>query len=74
MPARFPVLLSIVVASFLAFAGCSGGGAKVQSSTTTTTTTMGQELLDLDTARQQGLISDDEYNKAKKETLKRYGK
>lgn len=72
MRARFPVLLAIVVASFLTFAGCGGGGAKVQA--TTTSTTMGQELKDLDEARQKGLVTDSEYDKAKKDILKRYGK
>jgi len=70
MRTRHSLLLVIVVASFLAFSGCGGGGAKVQS--TSTTTTMGQELQDLDKARQQGLINDSEYEKAKKEILKRY--
>ena len=72
MPARYPVLLTLVIVSFLALSGCGGGGAKVQS--TSTTTTMGQELSDLDKVRQQGLISDSEYEKAKKDILKRYGK
>ena len=70
MRTRHSLLLAIVVASFLAFSGCGGGGAKVQS--TSTSTTMGQELQDLDKARQQGLINDSEYEKAKKEILKRY--
>ena len=35
-------------------------------------TTMGQELMDLDESRKKGLISDKEYERAKKDILKRY--
>jgi hypothetical protein len=52
--------------------GCGGGGTKVTS--TATTTTMGQELQDLDAAHQKGLISDKEYESAKKDILRRYKK
>ena len=48
--------------------GCSGGGAKLQNKTTTTT--MGQQLIDLDKAYKQGIITEKEYNKARKEILK----
>ena len=34
--------------------------------------TLGQELLDLDKAHQQGLISDDEFKKLKKEIMEKY--
>ena len=50
--------------------GCGGGGAKVQSQITTTS--LGQELTDLDKAHSQGIISDAEYDKAKKGLMKRY--
>jgi len=49
------------------FGGCSAGGAKVQANQTT----LGQELMDLDEAHEKGVISDEEYEKAKKNLLKR---
>jgi hypothetical protein len=47
--------------------GGSGGKANVQS--TTKTTTLGQELKDLDAAHKKGIISDEEYEKKRKELL-----
>ncbi len=47
--------------------GCGGGGAKVETRSTTT----GQELLDLDKAYKGGLITEKEYNKKKKDIMKR---
>lgn len=54
--------------------GCGGGGAKVEAKTTTTTTTMGQELMDLDSAYQKGIIDEKQYDESKKAILKRYKK
>ena len=42
------------------------------ATTSTTTTTMGQELMDLDKAYRDGIISKDQYEKSKKQILKRY--
>jgi hypothetical protein len=50
-------------------AGCSGGGADVQTETRTTTT--GQELLDLQKAKDTGVISDAEYSKQRSMILNR---
>lgn len=47
-------------------AGC-GSTSKVENRSTTT----GQELQDLDAARNKGLITEDEYNKKRDEILKR---
>ena len=68
------ILASVVLASGLAVAGCGGGGAKSSTTTkqTTTTTTMGQELQDLNKAYEDGLITDSQYEKAKKDILERY--
>ena len=51
--------------------GCFGGGngdAEIQ--TTTKTTTMGQDLIDLKKAHDDGIISDKEYEKAREKILK----
>jgi uncharacterized membrane protein len=47
--------------------GCGGGGANVEARTTTT----GQELLDLDKAYKAGLMTEKEYDKKKKEIMKK---
>lgn len=52
--------------------GCGGGGAKVQSESQIKTTTLGQELMDLVAAYEKGVMTDTEYEKAKKELLKKY--
>jgi len=70
MESKTSKLLAVAFASALLLTGCGGGGAKVQ--TTTTNTTMGQELMDLNTSYKQGLITEKEYNKAKKAIMKRY--
>ena len=71
---KLPMAALALVATAVFVTGCGGGGAKVQASTTTTTTTMGQELMDLDAAHKKGIINDDQYNRSKKEILKRYEK
>jgi uncharacterized membrane protein len=47
--------------------GCGGGGATMEAKTTTT----GQELLDLDKAYKAGLMTEKEYEKKKKEIMKK---
>lgn len=70
---RIPAL-TLWVAAALGLSACSGGGARVESRNVTTTTTMGQELMDLEQSYKQGIITQSEYEKARKSILKRYGK
>lgn len=70
---KIVILLCIIsLSSSLAACGCLGGGsggdAKVQ--TTTKTTTMGQDLIDLKKAHDEGVLSDKEYEKAREKILK----
>jgi len=60
------VIFTIVMGGL--FVGCGGGGAQVQQSSTT----LGQELTDLQAAYEKGIITEKEYNKAKKEIMNRY--
>lgn len=60
------VIFTIVMGGL--FVGCGGGGARVQQSNVS----LGQELEDLQSAREKGIITEKEYNKAKKELLKKY--
>ena len=66
-------LLRLISAALLAatvLTGCGGGGADVKQ--TTTTTTMGQELMDLNATYEKGIITQEEYEKAKEEIMDRY--
>jgi hypothetical protein len=51
--------LAAVTALILSLVSCRGGGAEV--SATVSGTTLGQELSDLEKARAEGLLSEDEY-------------
>ena len=61
-------ILTVMIALSLVVAGCSGGGAKVQ--TQQTNVTLGQQLIDLEKAYKQGLLSEKEYKKARENLLK----
>ena len=63
---RIRLFLLMLLVTF-SLAGCGGGGAKLDARTTTT----GQELLDLDKAYKEGLLTEKEYDKKKKEIMKR---
>ena len=60
-------LFALMLLVTFSLTGCGGGGAKVETRTTTT----GQELLDLDKAYKEGLLSEKEYDKKKKEIMKK---
>lgn len=49
------------------FVGCAGGGTQVEQSNTT----LGQELTDLQEAYEKGIITEREYERAKKELLRK---
>jgi len=57
----------VILVMALSLAGCGGGDAVTQ--TTNKTTTTGQELIDLDKAHKQGIISDKEYEEAREKIL-----
>ncbi len=66
------VFFLMLLATNLTACGCLGGGSggDAEIQTTTKTTTMGQDLIDLKKAHDDGLISDKEYEKAKDKILK----
>ena len=63
--------LRVFALSIAALAGCWGGGADVRNSNINRSTTVGQELIDLQRAYDQGLISEREYERARRRILKR---
>jgi uncharacterized membrane protein len=56
----------ILLFSGVGFIGCGGRSAEIKAKQTT----LGQELTDLDKAYKDGIITEKEYNKAKKDILK----
>jgi hypothetical protein len=69
MKTNTPLIRSYLVMLVLALSltGCGGGDAVTQ--TTNKSTTTGQELIDLDKAHKQGIISDKEYEEAREKIL-----
>ena len=57
----------ILLSSGVGFIGCGGGGG---TEIKAKQTTLCQELTDLDKAYKDGIITEKEYNKAKKDLLK----
>ncbi len=65
-------ILSGLILGAGVFSGCGGPDTEIRQQQITTT--LGQELIDLDTAYKKGLITEKEYQKAKKDILRRYEK
>lgn len=61
-----PALPLLLAAAILT--GCSGGGARVESNTKSA----GEQLQDLDKARDQGLITDREYERMRKRIVREH--
>ena len=60
--------LPLVFAISFGSVGCGGGGATLSQNTTT----LGQQLQDLHAAYEQGIITEKQYEKKKKELMKNY--
>ena len=60
-------ILTGMIACSLILSGCGGGGAKVQQ----TSVTLGQELIDLEKAYKQGLLTEKEYKKQREILMKK---
>jgi len=67
---KFAVALICSIFLCVTLISCGGGGAKVDS--TVTTQTLGQQLIDLDKAYKEGVITEKEYNKSKKALMEKY--
>ena len=63
--------IGTVLLATILMIGCGGSDTKVESSNTTTTT-MGQELMDLNESYEKGIITEKEYETAKKQIINRY--
>jgi hypothetical protein len=74
---KTPKILQVIILSGLILGvtfvpSCGGPDTEIRQQQITTT--LGQELTDLDAAYKKGLITEKEYQKAKKDILRRYEK
>ena len=69
---RKKLIVGLMVSIFLCvtLTSCGGGGAKVES--TVSTQTLGQQLIDLDKAYKEGVITEKEYKNAKQALIEKY--
>jgi ABC-type glycerol-3-phosphate transport system substrate-binding protein len=68
------IVCALTVLMTLTTVGCGGSKEAVKSEPVTITTTLGQELQDLDKAYKDGIITEKEYNKAKKALIENRSK
>jgi hypothetical protein len=70
---RFLRIWALVLAVLLCvnMVACIGGKKESKTGPPTITTTLGQELLDLDKAYKDGIITQKEYDKAKKALIEK---
>ncbi len=61
------IVAGFATSALLLTSACGGGGARTENNVSTTTT--GQELTDLQAALESGAITQEEYDKKKKEIL-----
>jgi hypothetical protein len=61
------LVAAVLIIGYAGISGCGGGGAKVQ----TYTTTLGQELQDLEASYKNGIITEKQYNEAKKALIEK---
>lgn len=64
-------VLVLMVLFCVTFIACSSGKKEGKHEPTTVTTTLGQELQDLDKAYKDGIITEKEYEKAKKALIEK---
>lgn len=70
MNLRKGLIAGALIITFAAgISGCGGGGAKVKSENYSTT--LGQELQDLEAAYKKGIITEKQYNEAKKALIEK---
>lgn len=71
---RLKTEIIVVLICFLflcaSLTNCGGGGAKVESNVSTQT--LGQQLIDLDRAFKEGVLTEKEYKNSKEALLKKY--
>jgi hypothetical protein len=69
---KMKIIVLLICSLFLcaSLTNCGGGGAKVESNMSTQT--LGQQLIDLDKAFKEGVLTEKEYKKSKAALLKKY--
>lgn len=70
---RISMLVSLLAVT-VCLGGCCGGGSTTKVENLSTTTTVGEQMMDLQKARDSGAITEQEYKKAKQDILDRLEK
>ncbi len=65
----FALVLTVILC--VTFIACGSGKKETKAGSITVTTTLGQELQDLDKAYKDGIITEKEYEKAKKALIEK---